>query len=341
MLYGLSDLVRVKQLILKQRASEAQKRVELVKLTSLLRYCEDTHCRRQPLLQYFGNFILTFGLISTGDTPTRTNCGNCDVCLDPPEMSVATDEARLALKCIHNTGQRFGPGHLARVLLGSQEKSVIALGHDKLEVYGRGKDRPSGVLWDRDRWLSLFRQLITEGYVGVDPQFGGLKLTPHSQTLLRGSEFRFRENRKSERSGSEIRADGDGPEEVEEKVKAPVVKKRGRPKKSDILAVPKEEPLPAPPKQVVDKLYALLRDRRTQIAKEEGIPAFYVFHNKTLMEMATLCPNTNESFQTIKGVTEKKIELYGEQFLDILKQFRTTMYPPGYSRNTTSNTEKE
>ena len=168
MIYGLQDVVRLRQMMDESEADEQQKRVERGKLDALLGWCEITTCRRASLLRYFG------------DAPPDA-CGNCDVCLAPPKTFDGTVPAQKLLSCVFRTGQRFGAGHVIDVLRGKDTAKVRQHRHERLSTYGIGKD-----LGDRE-WRSVLRQLVGGGYLRSDPaRYNALTLTASSRPLLRG-----------------------------------------------------------------------------------------------------------------------------------------------------------
>ncbi len=168
MVYGLQDVILLRQLMSQSNAPAEQKRIEWGKLDALLALCETTQCRRQMLLTYFGETL---------DTP----CGNCDTCLEPPEIWDATHEARLALSTVYRTGQRFGVAHLVDVLLGKVTDRVQQCRHHELSTFGLGTSL------NANHWRSLFRQLIALGLLAVDADgYGTLRLAESCRPLLRG-----------------------------------------------------------------------------------------------------------------------------------------------------------
>ncbi|MDX1609000.1 MAG: DNA helicase RecQ [Halofilum sp. (in: g-proteobacteria)] len=170
LVYGLQDVVQVRQLLSGSGASETRQRVEREHLDALLSYCEGTGCRRRALLAYFGE-------------SHPGNCGNCDNCLQPPETWDATEPARMALSCIYRTGQRFGANHVVDVLLGQGNERIQRIGHDRLSTFGIG----SG--YSRATWHSILRQLLAQGYLQPDPEgHGGLQLADGCRPLLRGEQ---------------------------------------------------------------------------------------------------------------------------------------------------------
>ena len=177
MIYGLQDVVRLRQMLDASDAAEAQKRIERGKLDALLGWCEITSCRRRALLAYFGDEL-------------GRACGNCDTCLKPPVTWDATLAAQQLLSCIYRTGQRFGAGHVLDVLMGKRTDKVKQHGHEQVSTFGIGAG------FDVKRWRSVLRQLMVEGYITADPErYGALTLTPESRPLLRGDiELHLRED---------------------------------------------------------------------------------------------------------------------------------------------------
>jgi ATP-dependent DNA helicase RecQ len=177
LVYGLQDVITLRQIVENSEADELHKRVERHKLDAMLGFCEVTSCRRQTLLRYFGE-----------DLPDP--CGNCDNCLTPPLTWDGTEAARKALSCVYRTSQRFGAHHVIDVLLGKNNERIQRLGHNHLSTYGIGKDL------DEKQWLSVFRQLVTLGHLVVDHDaHGALRLSESSRPVLRGeAQLRFRQD---------------------------------------------------------------------------------------------------------------------------------------------------
>lgn len=170
LLYGLEDVVKLRQMMAQSEGSEDFKRNEQQRLNAMLGLCEITSCRRQSLLRYFG------------DTLTQA-CGNCDNCLTPPQTWDGTEAVQMALSCVYRTGQRFGAGHVIDVLRGSNNEKILQNNHHQLSTYGIGKNL-SG-----DEWKSIFRQLVARGLLDVNSDgFGGLLLNERCRGYLRGEE---------------------------------------------------------------------------------------------------------------------------------------------------------
>ncbi len=168
MVYGLTDVIRLRQMLEASEADEQHKRVERSKLEAVLGYCEVTGCRRQVLLSYF-------------DEVMETPCGNCDTCLQPIDAWDGTEAARKALSCVYRTGQRFGVNYLIDVLLGKSNDRMRRFRHDAVSTFGIGTEL------DNRQWRSVFRQLVAGGFLGVDMDgHGGLHLTTASRGVLRG-----------------------------------------------------------------------------------------------------------------------------------------------------------
>ena len=168
MVYGLQDVLFLKQMLANSDSEERFKRVEQHKLDAMLALCEETRCRRQSLLSYF-------------DEQLAEPCGHCDNCTEPPKTWDATEAARQALSTVYRTGQRYGVGHLLDVLLGRENDRIRSMGHQHLSVFGIGKTI------GEHQWRSLFRQLVARNLVDVDVEgFGGLRLNESCRPLLRG-----------------------------------------------------------------------------------------------------------------------------------------------------------
>ncbi len=170
MVYGLQDVITLRRMLADSGTDEAYKRIEYHKLDAMLALCEQVHCRRQALLNYFDDHL---------DQP----CGNCDTCLTPVETWDGTVAAQQALSCIYRTEQRFGVAYLIDVLLGKVSERVTKFSHDRLSTFGIGK------ALDEKQWHSVFRQLVARGLVAVDfDGFGALKLTESCRPILRGEQ---------------------------------------------------------------------------------------------------------------------------------------------------------
>ena len=170
MIYGLQDVIKLRQMMESSQGSEEHKRAEQHRLNAMLGLCEITTCRRQALLAYF-------------DDELAQACGNCDTCLEPVNTFDGTEAARMALSVAYRTGQRFGVNHLIDVLRATDTDKVMQFDHHRLASYGIGKD------FDANQWRSVFRQLVARAYLSVDlERFGALRLEESCRSLLRGEQ---------------------------------------------------------------------------------------------------------------------------------------------------------
>ncbi|MCB1698557.1 MAG: DNA helicase RecQ [Pseudomonadales bacterium] len=170
MIYGLQDVIKLRQMMATSAGSEEHKRAEQHRLNAMLGLCEITSCRRQALLNYF-------------DEAMPQPCGNCDSCLEPVDTWDGTEAARMALSAVYRTGQRFGVNHLIEVLRGNGGDRIFQYDHQLLPTYGIGKQL------DNNQWRSVFRQLVARAYLSVDlERFGALRLEEKCRALLRGDE---------------------------------------------------------------------------------------------------------------------------------------------------------
>ncbi|MGM0554421.1 MAG: DNA helicase RecQ [Pseudomonadota bacterium] len=168
MVYGLQDVVTLRQMLQGSEAGEQRQRVEQQKLEAMLGFCEITSCRRQALLAYF-------------DETMPEPCGTCDNCTDPPETWDATVAAQKLLSCIYRTGERFGAGHVISVLRGGSGDRMARLGHDRLSTFGIGTELETA------QWRGVVRQLLARGLLRLDPEgHGSLRLDPSCRPVLRG-----------------------------------------------------------------------------------------------------------------------------------------------------------
>jgi ATP-dependent DNA helicase RecQ len=170
MVYGLQDVIKLRQMMASSEGNEEHKRAEQHRLNAMLGLCEITSCRRQALLNYFGDTLVDA-------------CGNCDTCLNPVDTWDGTEAARMALSAAYRSGQRFGVNHLVDVLRGAETEKVVQFEHQNLPTYGVGRDL------DGNQWRSVFRQLVAGGYLSVDlERFGALRLEEKCRPLLRGEQ---------------------------------------------------------------------------------------------------------------------------------------------------------
>ncbi|HEX9779025.1 MAG TPA: DNA helicase RecQ [Geopsychrobacteraceae bacterium] len=267
LLFGYGDIAISRGLIEKGGNPE-QNRIEIHKLNAMVGFAEATACRRRVLLGYFGERL-------------EEDCGNCDICLNPPETFDATEEARKALSCVYRVGQRFGIGHVIDVLRGAKTQRLLDLRHDKLSTYGIGKGQ------SQEQWSHLLRQLIHLGYLEQDvANYSVLQLTAAARPLLRG-ESRLTLARPRLKPAA-----------------------AGKKPRRQIVGLDYDE-----------ELFQLLRARRKKIADRDGVPPFVVFGDASLAEMAALLPTDEAALLEINGVGEHKLEKYGAEFIDEIQAF--------------------
>ncbi len=206
------------------------------------------------------------------------DCGNCDTCLTPVDAWDATEVAQKALSTVYRTGQRFGVTHLVDVLLGKSNVKVERFGHHELSVFGIGKEL------DSNQWRSVFRQLIARNFLHVDLDgFGGLSLTEQCRSILRGDKT------------LKLRKDVS-----EKRVKRTKGQSNDRVKKQD------------------NALWEALRGLRKDLAEEQQIAPYMVFHDATLLAMLEQRPETLTQLSQLSGVGEKKLEAYGAAFVELI-----------------------
>jgi ATP-dependent DNA helicase RecQ len=213
-------------------------------------------------------------------------CGSCDVCLAPPERWDGTIAAQKALSAVLRTGERFGAGHVVDVLMGKASEKVSRFGHDRLPTFGVGADT------DEREWRRVLRQLVVLGLLAPDPDgHGGLRTTPDARAVLRGERV------------------------VELRRASPLaLAPRGRRK-----AAAKAFGPAAPPTSEESTLFEALKAWRRGVAAEQGVPAYVVFHDKTLAEIARVKPRSIGALQLISGVGESKLARYGEGLLEVVR----------------------
>ncbi len=268
MAYGLQDVLMLKQMLQNSEGDERHKRLEQHKLDAMLALCEETRCRRQSLLAYF-------------DEEMPNPCGHCDNCVDGVQTWDATEPARQALSAIYRTGQRYGVGHLVDVLLGKDTEKVRSFGHDKLAVFGVGKDRSEG------EWRSLYRQVVARGLADIDLEgYGGLRLSDTCRPLLRGEvTLALRKEIKPQTS-----ARGSG---------------SASPASQLVRGEEREQ-------------WEALRTLRRNLAQEHAVPPYVIFPDSTLLEMLRSQPTSMADMGRVSGVGARKLERYGEAFLQVL-----------------------
>ncbi len=285
MTYGLQDVVMLRQMVEGSDAGRERKRLEVRKLDALLGYCELATCRRRTLLAYFGESL-------------EEPCGNCDNCLVPVESWDATEAAQKALSCVSRTGERFGAAYLIDVLRGAGSERIRRFGHDRIPTFGVGSDMGAR------EWRSVVRQLVARGLLAVDMEgYGSLSLTAASRSVLRGETEVL------------MRRDNLAP------ARRPRTRSAARPGAVAGVGGGPSAGLDATAGAGAGDgaLWEALRKRRTELAAEQRVPPYVIFHDASLREMAERRPRTLAEFAGITGVGEKKLARYGEDFLAVLR----------------------
>ncbi len=264
LLYGAQDIITVRRLI-ENNESQEQQRIELHKLNAMAALAESVSCRRRVLLNYFGERL-------------EQDCGNCDICLDPPERFDASVDVQKALSCVYRVGQRFGVKHVVDVLRGADNERIRSLGHHKLSTYGMGSDK------GETEWTSILRQLIHHGYLIQDiANYSVLNLTEAARPLLRGEQtIQLAKPR------------------IREQIKKKITK------------------TPASQGPYDEALFEELRALRKRLADAQGVPPYIVFGDATLIQMARDKPMSEGDLLGVIGVGQHKLEKYGKDFLDAI-----------------------
>jgi ATP-dependent DNA helicase RecQ len=270
--YGLQDVVQQRKMIDASEGDLAHRRMLANHLDAMLALCETVECRRVRLLDYFGE--------------ESSACGNCDTCLTPPEAWDATIPAQKLLSTVYRLqrerGQKFGAGQSIDILLGRRTEKVAQYGHDTLTVFGVGTELPEA------QWRGVVRQLLAQGLLSVEGDYGTLTLNDASSTVLR------KERTVTMRREPERRAGGSR-------------------SSSAAKAAPAADLTPE-----AAEVFERLRAWRAATAKEQALPAYVIFHDATLRQIATLEPKTLDELGTVNGVGENKLAKYGEQILETL-----------------------
>jgi ATP-dependent DNA helicase RecQ len=282
MAYGLQDVVLLRKLIDSSEGDEAHRRRLGTHLDAMLALCETIECRRGQLLGYFGE--------------QAGVCGNCDTCLSPPQAWDGTVAAQKLLSTVlrlrRERNQKFGAGQSIDILLGKRTPKVIQHGHDSLTVFGIGTE-----LRDTE-WRAVVRQLLAQGVLAVEGDYGTLVLTDVSaEVLSRRREVRLRHDpaRAAQAKPARTRAAGSA-------------------SATAATAAAAAADLP----EAATAVFEQLRAWRAAAAKEQGVPAYVIFHDATLRQIAAQSPSTLADLAAVNGVGETKLARYGQQILDLL-----------------------
>ncbi|NRF69223.1 DNA helicase RecQ [Aquincola sp. S2] len=283
MTYGLVDVVNQRRMIDESPANDEFKRLQRAKLDALLALAEAHDCRRVRLLSYFGEH--------------STACGNCDNCVHPPAVWDGTEAARKALSCVYRFRQHggisFGTGHLIDVLRGKHSDKVAQHQHERLSTFGIGADL------SEQQWRGVLRQLIAQGHMRAEGEYNTLELADSARAVLRGEV------------SVHLRVPSDPP-------KRGKASRAGRAGNGGNGAAGHDKPPPLPLDEPGLQRFAALKAWRAEVAKEHNLPAYIVFHDATLAEMAREAPGSLDALAGISGVGAKKLEAYGREILRVL-----------------------
>lgn len=270
--YSYADVSLMQDIIEKNESENAE--VQLAKLERMQQYAESMACRRRILLNYFGEDL-------------SENCGNCDICKNPPEYIDGTVIAQKALSAVYRLKEQVGVNMLINVLRASGRREILERGYDKIKTYGAGRDIPFV------EWRDYTHQLINLGYLEVaHDQHNVLKLTPASQRVLFEKE----------------------PVQL---VRMTTVKERLKAEKAKAKAsAPKTRR-----QRTRDELFEELRQLRKRLSQERGIPPYLVFSDATLEEMSATRPMNDLEMQRVSGVGQRKLQLYGDVFQEAIRDY--------------------
>jgi len=265
LLYDPADMAWLRR-CLEEKPAGAQQDVERHKLNAMNAFAEAQTCRRLVLLNYFGE-------------GKQNACGNCDVCLDPPKRYDGLLDAQKALSVVARVGQRFGLGYVVEVLRGSNNQRIREYGHDKLTVYGIGKEHSN------EHWTSVVRQLIHLGLITQNiAMHSALQLTESARPVLRG--------------------------EIPLQLAVPRIQ---------TLKIKSSASQKTYGGNYDRKLFAKLRKLRKSLADDNNVPPYVVFNDTTLLEMAEHLPVSASDLLDITGVGQRKLEKFGRPFMAMIR----------------------
>ena len=261
------------QKILLEKPETPQRQIEQHKLEAIGEFAESQTCRRLVLLNYFGEH-------------RQTPCNNCDICLDPPKKYDGLVDAQKVMSTIYRVGQCYGAHYVIAVLRGMHNQKIIERQHDKLSVYGIGKDK------SKEHWQSVIRQLIHLGFVQqvISELNPTLQLIESAKAILKGEE----------------------PLELAMPRISAISKIAHNPQRQGVANYDKD-------------LFARLRFLRKQIADKENIPPYIVFNDATLQEMAQYMPTSNIEMLQINGVGSIKLERFGQPFMVLIQEHKAIL----------------
>ena len=216
------------------------------------------------------------------DETLTEDCGNCDNCVSPAEVVDSTENAQRALSCVYRTGQRFGVNYLIDVLRGNEKETrILANGHDRLALYGSGAETSTR------QWRDLFRHLIAAGYLVLDDEgYGSLMLDESCRPILKGKQEVWQ-----------------------------------RKQTKQMIKTQREKAVPLPLQEEDRDLFEALRALRLKLATKQGVPPYVIFHDSTLIALANEKPTQFAALSQISGIGQTKQDRYGQEFLEVIKEF--------------------
>ena len=268
MLFGLDDIRLRRMFVVQDGKDDVHKLREHKRLDSLMAYCEASQCRRSALLAYFDEEIEA--------------CGNCDNCLDPPNVIDGTYQARMLLTAIAETGQYFGATHIINILRGADNQKIKEKRHSALSSHGSGKN------YSKEYWQAFIRQTVAGGFLSINIQkYGCLEITARGQAVLRDeAAFYFREMSDSKLSSVQ----------------------RNSSRKNNVAVLSDSD----------TAIFSQLKSLRLELARERTVPAYVIFSDATLLDMIAKRPTCREEMLEVNGVGHGKFEKYGDVFLAAL-----------------------
>lgn len=314
MLYGIGDISRRRSLIDSdswEGGLDDHLRREHKRLDALIGYCESAKCRRQVLLGYFGE--------ESGP------CGNCDLCENPPDVIDGSEVAQKVFEAVRSTGGKrftFGQAHIIDVLRGMDNAKVQKFKHSELPVYG------SCAGYGKPELLSVIRQLVAGGFLDIDyKSHGSLLLTERSTDLIESREtFHYRRDAVAAPSKAAAQKPADEFKAMVDRFRGRDVKDEFRIPSSSLSQAnaegdPETEPI-EPSSAVEDaELFNRLKELRLALARERNVPAYIVFHDRTLAAMVAGRPKTTAEFAAVPGVGQAKLAEFAEPFTELIREF--------------------
>lgn len=268
--YSYQDVMMLTDII--QKNDSENTKVQIAKLERMKQYAESVACRRRILLNYFNE-------------DHKENCGNCDICRNPPQAFDGTEMAQKALSAVYRLREKVGLNLLVDILRGSGRKEIRDLGYDQIKTFGAGRDISASA------WLSYLSQLINLGYLEVAyDHYGVLRLTPASHRVLFEAE-------------------------KVELVRIATLKERREKEKVQLKTKTKAD-------RIRDELFEVLRALRRKLAQERGVPPYIIFSDATLEEMSAAKPVSDIEMRAISGVGDRKLQLYGDVFMNAILSYQ-------------------